>query len=55
MGEVEQNTFTEQMEHGKMKWLFFEFIAKKKNPKKQTNNKKQTNQPINDKLNFILV
>lgn len=53
MGEVEQNTFTEQMEHGKMKWLFFEFMAKKKT--KKTNNKKQTNQPINDKLNFILV
>lgn len=30
-GEIEQNTFTEQMnwKHGKMKRLFFEFIAKK--------------------------
>lgn len=44
MGEVEQNTFTEQMEHGKMKWLFFEFIAKKKQPKK-TNKQQKTNQP----------
>lgn len=41
MGEVEQNTFTEQMEHGKMKWLFFEFMAKKN----QKNKQQKTNQP----------